>query len=47
MSKTISRDDLRELFTKSYGADAPTRHKWSQFYNNDVILSILLKKLKD
>ena len=37
MSKTISRDDLRELFTKSYGADAPTRRKWSQFYNSDVI----------
>tara|TARA_Y100000766_G_scaffold201603_1_gene173732 strand:+ start:597 stop:1028 length:432 start_codon:yes stop_codon:yes gene_type:complete len=37
MSQTISRDDLRELFTKSYGADAPTRRKWSQFYNSDVI----------
>ena len=32
MSLTISIEDLRELFTKSYGEDAPTKAKWAKFY---------------
>ena len=37
MKKTISVDDLKKLFTKPYGEDAPTKKKWAQFYNEDVI----------
>ena len=37
MSNVISVDDLRGLFTKSYGADAPTKQKWAEFYNENVI----------
>ena len=37
MSKIISEEDLRELFTKPYGEDAPSRQKWAEFYNADVI----------
>ena len=37
MSNTITKSDLKELFTKSYGANPPTRQKWSEFYNEDVI----------
>ena len=37
MSQTITKDNLKELFTKSYGEDAPTKEKWAQFYNKDVI----------
>ena len=37
MSKVISIDDLRELFTKPYGMEAPTKKKWAQFYNENVI----------
>ena len=37
MSKVISIDDLKELFTKPYGADAPSKQKWAEFYNDDVI----------
>ena len=36
MAKTISIDDLKELFTKPYGKDAPSKQKWSQFYHEDV-----------
>ncbi len=28
MSKVISIEDLKELFTKPYGKDAPTKQKW-------------------
>ena len=37
MAKTISRDELKELFTKPYGKSAPSKQKWSEFYNKDVI----------
>ena len=37
MSKTISIDDLKGLFTKPYGKDAPSKQKWAEFYNKDVI----------
>ena len=37
MSKVISVDDLRLLFTKPYGTDAPTKQKWSEFYSDNVI----------
>ena len=36
MKKSISIEDLNDLFTKSYGKDAPTREKWSKFYNESV-----------
>mgnify|MGYP001444241085 FL=1 len=36
MSKIISEENLRELFTKPYGKDAPTKQKWGEFYNDDV-----------
>ena len=37
MSNIISFDDLKELFTKPYGENPPTRKKWEKFYNEDVI----------
>ena len=37
MSRVISKDDLRGLFTKSYGEDAPSKQKWAEFYNDNVI----------
>ena len=36
MSKVISIEDLKDLFTKPYGVDAPTKKKWSEFYNENV-----------
>ena len=36
MTKTISTEDLKELFTKPYGTNAPSKEKWAQFYNEDV-----------
>ena len=36
MTKTISVEDLKELFTKPYGKDAPSKEKWGEFYNEDV-----------
>ena len=33
----ISKDDLKGLFTKPYGGDAPTKQKWAQFYDENVI----------
>tara|TARA_B100000212_G_C27065786_1_gene401768 strand:+ start:31 stop:462 length:432 start_codon:yes stop_codon:yes gene_type:complete len=36
MSKAISVEDLRNLFTKNYGEDAPSNQKWTEFYNHDV-----------
>ena len=36
MSKVISADDLKNLFTKPYGTPAPTKQKWSEFYNDNV-----------
>ena len=37
MSKVISKSELKELFSKPYGAKIPTKQKWSEFYNEDVI----------
>ena len=37
MSRIITIEDLRNLFTKSYGEDAPSKQKWAEFYNHDVI----------
>ncbi len=37
MSKVISIQELRELFTKPYGKDAPTKEQWARFYNESVI----------
>ena len=37
MSRIISIEDLKGLFTKPYGTDAPTKEKWSEFYNQNVI----------
>ena len=36
MSRIISVEDLRELFTKPYGKGAPTKQKWAEFYNDNV-----------
>ena len=37
MPRVISLEDLRELFTKPYGADAPTKKEWAEFYDENVI----------
>ncbi len=37
MSKLISKSELKELFSKPYGVDPPTKQKWAEFYNEDVI----------
>ena len=37
MTKAISKEDLGELFTKPYGADAPTKEKWANYYCENVI----------
>ena len=37
MTRVISIEDLRQLFTKPYGTDAPTKQKWAEFYNENVI----------
>ena len=37
MPRVISEEDLRTLFTKPYGSDAPTKQKWANFYNENVI----------
>ena len=39
MTKVISIEDLKELFTKPYGTDAPTKQKWAEFYNENVIFT--------
>ncbi len=36
MGRTISTGDLKELFTKPYGKDAPSKQKWAEFYDQDV-----------
>ena len=36
MKLTISIEDLRELFSKPYGEDPPTKAKWAEFYNENV-----------
>ena len=37
MTRLISKQDLRKLFTKPYGSDAPTKQNWAEFYNDNVI----------
>ena len=37
MTRIISSEDLRSLFTKPYGSAPPTKQQWSEFYNEDVI----------
>ena len=39
MTRVISIEDLKGLFTKPYGKDAPTKQKWAEFYNEDVIFT--------
>ena len=34
MKRVISTEDLKGLFTKPYGTDAPTKQKWAEFYND-------------
>ena len=36
MSRVISVEDLKGLFTKPYGKEAPTKQKWAEFYNENV-----------
>ena len=36
MSKVITVKDLKELFTKPYGKDAPTKKQWAEFYTDNV-----------
>ena len=36
MSKIISIDDLKNLFTKPYGEEPPTKERWAEFYNKNV-----------
>ena len=37
MTRVITKEDLKRLFTKPYGTDAPTKEKWAEFYTDDVI----------
>ena len=37
MNKTIGKNDLENLFNKSYGQNPPTKDQWSKFYNKDVV----------
>ena len=39
MKRVISIEDLKGLFTKPYGTDAPTKQKWAEFYNKNVIFT--------
>ena len=39
MTREISIRDLELLFTKPYGIDAPTKQKWAEFYNENVIFT--------
>ena len=39
MTRVISIEDLKGLFTKPYGMDAPTKQKWAEFYNDNVIFT--------
>ena len=36
MSNAITADALKDLFTKPYGANPPTKEKWAHFYNENV-----------
>ena len=34
---TIGEEELKQLFTKPYGVAAPSRNKWAQYYQEDVL----------
>ena len=36
MLQNVSTEDLRGLFTKAYGEDAPSKGKWAEFYDENV-----------
>ena len=37
MTIKITKQDLKKLFTKSYGTKPPTKNMWAKFYAEDVI----------
>ena len=37
MAETLNLENLKNLFTKPYGSKPPSREKWSEFYQSDVI----------
>tara|TARA_Y100001970_G_scaffold286787_1_gene409805 strand:- start:5988 stop:6419 length:432 start_codon:yes stop_codon:yes gene_type:complete len=37
MNSKVSSEDLKALFNKPYGVTAPTKNKWAQFYDQNVI----------
>ena len=37
MNKPISEEELRDLFTKDYGDQPPTKEKWHKYYQDDVL----------
>ena len=37
MNDVFSINDLKKLFTKPYGVEGPSKDKWTQFYQEDVI----------
>ena len=39
MTRVISIEDLKGLFSKPYGTNAPTKQKWAEFYNENVIFT--------
>ena len=46
MSKVISEKDLQNLFNKPYGIDPPSREKWSELYNENVVFIDPTQKTK-
>ena len=37
MTKLINEEELIKLFTKEYGAKAPSKKEWSRYYQDDVL----------
>ena len=37
MNRLISHEDLKNLFTKPYGAKSPSKDEWKKFYDEDVL----------
>ena len=37
MTNNISKEELKKLFSKPYGVDAPSKKEWEKFYNKDVL----------
>ena len=46
MFKRISKQDLIDLFAKPIVKNAPSKEKWSNFYNKILSLLIQLRQLK-